>query len=186
MKTPRALSLAIATAGLMLSVLALPSCGGGGGSTTPTPTTLPPVPAVSIATSGSGNAVLHPSLDSRFFFALETPIRIQESSGGTADWNFARIQFFRNGRENERFEIGADVIDRAGFKRIAARSNQVYTVVFRNNDENFDDLTITLGFSDIKDGRQFTTTVSFGSFTDITISLTPLSVPATGTVRYMK
>jgi hypothetical protein len=177
---------ALAAAALVLSTSVLPSCGGGGGSTTPTPTTLPPVPAVAVTTAGSGDLVLHPSLDSRFFFALETPIRIQETAGGNADWNFARIQYFRNGRENERFELGADVIDRAGFKRIAARSNQVYRVIFRNNDENFDDITITLGFSDIKDGRQFTTTVGLATFNDVTFSVTPLRVPDQGAVHYGK
>jgi hypothetical protein len=138
---------------------------------------------VSLTATGAGVLVLHPSLDARFFFALETPIRITETAGGQADWNFARISFFRKGTETERFEIGADVIERAGYKRITARSNQVYTVVFRNNDENFEDITITLGFSDLKDGRQFTLTVPLSTFTDVNISLTPMLAPVEGTVK---
>ena len=35
---------------------------------------------------------------------------------------------------------------------------------------------MTLGFSDAKDGRQFTTTVVGSTFTDVNVSLTPLSV----------
>jgi hypothetical protein len=126
--------------------------------------------------------VIHPSLDSRYVFALETPIRITETAGGTADWNFARIQLLRKGQEVERYELGADVIERAGYKRIAARSNQLYTIAFRFNNEDFDDGAVTLGFSDLKDGRQFTVAAA-DNWADVTISLTALSVPAQGTVR---
>ncbi len=170
---------------VVVAVLALGSCGGGGGGPTggggnmPTP---PPTPAVTITARGEGNLVIHPSLDERFFFALETPIRLNETAGGTADWNFVRIQLFKSGRENERYELGADVIERAGFKKITARSNQLYTVVFRFNDESFDDASLTLGFADLKDGRRFELTDVDG-WTDVTISLTPLSVPPGGTVR---
>ena len=162
--------------------LLLASCGGGGGGSPTTPSTPPPTPAVAITATGEGNLVIHPSLDSRFSFALETPIRIAETSGGTADWNFARIQMFRNGQETERFELGADVIDRAGYKRISASSNQLYSVAFRFNSDDFDDLTMTLGFSDLKDGRQFTVNV-VDNWADVALSLTPLSVPGAGTVR---
>jgi len=167
---------------VVAAVIALGSCGGGGGGPTTPTTTVPPTPAVAITARGEGNLVIHPSLDSGFFFALETPIRITETAGGTADWNFVRIQLFKNGRENERYELGADVIERAGYKKITARSNQVYTPVFRFNDEDFDDAFVTLGFADLKDGRQFSITDVTG-WTDATISLTPLSVPPGGTVR---
>jgi hypothetical protein len=166
-----------------LAVIALGSCGGGGGGSPTTPTvTVPPTPAVTITARGEGNLVVHPSLDSRLFFALETPIRITETAGGTADWNFARIQLFKKGVENERYELGADVIERAGYKKVTARANQLYSVAFRFNDENFDDVAITLGFSDLKDGRQFTVAVE-DAWSDVAISLTPLSVPPGGTVR---
>jgi hypothetical protein len=164
------------------AVLLLASCGGGGGGSPTTPSTAPSTPAVSITAAGEGNMVIHPSLDSRFAFALETPIRITETAGGTADWNFARIQLLRKGQEVERYELGADVIERAGYKRIAARSNQLYTIAFRFNNEDFDDGAVTLGFSDLKDGRQFTVSAA-DNWADVTISLTPLSVPAEGTVR---
>ena len=160
---------------------AISSCGGGGGST-PTPVTLPPTPAVSITAVGEGALVLHPSANDDFFFALEAPIRITETTGGTADWNFARIQFFRNGKENERYELTANDIAAAGFKKILARSNKVLVPVFRNNDENFDTVRVTLGFADLKDGRQFTIE-NIAGWSDVTVSLTPLRVPADGTVR---
>jgi hypothetical protein len=67
-------------------------------------------------------------------------------------------------------------------KKIAARSNQLYTVVFRFNDDDFEDVAMTLGFSDLKDGRQFTVNVT-DTWADVAISLTPLSVPGGGTVR---
>jgi len=166
-----------------VAVIAFGSCGGGGGSSPTTPTvTVPPTPAVAITARGEGNLVIHPSLDSSFFFALETPIRITETAGGTADWNFVRIQLFKNGRENERYELGSDVIERAGYKKITARGNQLYTVVFRFNDEGFDDATVTLGFADLKDGRQFTV-ANVDGWTDVAISFTPLSVASGGTVR---
>jgi hypothetical protein len=164
------------------AVLLLASCGGGGGGSPTTPSTPPPAPAVSITAAGEGNMVIHPSLDSRFVFALETPIRITETAGGTADWNFARIQLLRKGQEVERYELGADVIERAGYKKIAARSNQLYTIAFRFNNDNFDDGAVTLGFSDLRDGRQFTVSAA-DNWADVTISLTALSVPAEGTVR---
>jgi hypothetical protein len=167
---------------VVAAVIALGSCGGGGGGPTTPPVTTPPTPAVAITARGEGNLVIHPSLDASLSFALETPIRITETGGGTADWNFVRIQLFKNGRENERYELGADVIERAGYKKITARGNQLYTVVFRFNDEGFDDAFVTLGFADLKDGRQFTVNDVTG-WTDVAISFTPLSVPPGGTVR---
>lgn len=167
----------------VVAVIVFGSCGGGGGSSPTTPTvTQPPTPAVAITARGEGNLVIHPSLDSRLFFALETPVRISETAGGTADWNFARIQLFKRGVENERYELGADVIERAGYKKIGARSNQLYTLIFRFNDENFETATITLGFSDLKDGRQFTVN-NVDGWTDVGLSFTPLSVPPGGTIR---
>ena len=171
---------AVARQGRLLGGLALAAtlgaCGGGG-TTNPPPVTQPPVPAVAITSRGAGLLVIHPSADSRFFFAFETPIRITETAGGTADWNFARMQMFRKGAEIERFELGADVIDRAGFKRVTANSNKVYTILFRTNQDDFDDIVLTLGFSDLKDGRQFTATVEGATFDGVDISIIPMSLP---------
>jgi len=157
-------------------LLALPACGGGGSTTQPPPPTPPPPPAATIAAAGAGALVLHPSLNPTFAIAMETPIRIRETAGGSADWGFARLSIFLRGAEVERLELNANDIRAAGFGRIAANSNTVYTVLFRFNSDDFDRLDLTLGFSDVKDARQFTVAVPFDSFTDVTGSLTPLSV----------
>jgi hypothetical protein len=156
-------------------LLVLPGCGGGNSVTTP-PVTQPPTPAAAITTTGAGSLVLHPSLNPTFSVAMETPIRIQETAGGSADWGFARMSLVRNGVEVERIELNANDIRAAGFGRVAANSNTVYNVLFRFNSDDFDRIDITLGFSDVKDGRQFTTAVAGSTFTDVTVSLTPLSL----------
>lgn len=179
-QTIRRLAVPSAAAAALLSVLI--ACGKSD-NVLPPPPTPPPPPAATITATGAGALVLHPSLDNRFSFALETPIRITETTGGNADWNFARISYFLGGKEIERIELGSDVIRAAGYSRITASSNQVYTVVFRSNSDNFDRVDITLGFGDIKDARQFTVPVPFNSFNAVNISLTPLSVAGDGTVR---
>jgi hypothetical protein len=141
----------------------------------PPPPTPPPVPAANINGTGAGTLILHPSIDRRFAIAMQTPIRLTETAGGSADWGFARLQIFNRGVEVERTELTATDIRAAGYGRIAASSNQVYTVVFRFNSDDFDRVDITLGFSDVKDARQFTVGVPFNSFTDVGFSLTPLT-----------
>jgi hypothetical protein len=129
-----------------------------------------------VTATGAGSLVLHPSRDARFTFAMATPIRINETAGGSADWGFARIQFFNRGAEVERTELTATDIRAAGYGRIAASSNQVYTVVFRFNSQDFDRIDITLGFSDAKDARQFTVAVPGNSFTSVDLNFDPLSL----------
>jgi hypothetical protein len=164
-------------------LVGLSACGGGdSGGPTPLPTP-PPAPAATIAATGGGPIVVHPSVDARFGAALETPIRLVESTGGTADWNFARFQIFLNGREIERNEIGSDAIRTSGFGRVAANSNRVVTALFRINSDDFDRIDITLGFGDLKDARQFTVSVPFNTFPDITLSFTPMVAPARGGLR---
>jgi hypothetical protein len=160
----------------------IPACGGGGGGGSPsTPVTLPP--AAAIQATGRGALVVHPSTDPARAVALETPITITETGGGTADWNFARMSLFRGGIEIERAEIGSDILKGAGFGRIQPRSTVMPTLVLRFNSNNFDTVQITLGFGDINNGQLFNVDVPFGSFTGVNISLTPLSVPPRGTVK---
>jgi hypothetical protein len=166
---------------LLACLGALAACGGGGSSTSSTPvTTTPPTPAVGITATGQGNLVLHPSLAAAYTYTLETPIRIRETGGGTADWNFARFSVIKGGREIERGEVGSDTIRSAGYSRITASSDKTYNVFFRFNSTDFDDLRVTLGFADLKDARQFTVDV-VDNWGDVTISLTPAAFPA-GTV----
>ncbi|PYQ05557.1 MAG: hypothetical protein DMF82_08195 [Acidobacteria bacterium] len=86
------------------------------------------------------------------------------------------MSFILNGAEIERLELNANDIRARGYGRIAANSNTVYTVVFRFNSDDFDRVDITLGFSDVKDARQFTVAVPFNSFTDINVNFNPLSL----------
>lgn len=156
---------------------ALISCGGGGGGTTSsTAVTVPPTPAVSISATGTGTLILHPSLASAYAYTLEAPIRVRETAGGTADWNFARFSVYKGSREVERGEIGSDTIRTAGFSRITANSDKTYNVYFRFNSDDFDDLRVTLGFADLKDARQFTVDVT-DDWTDLSISPTPAAAP---------
>lgn len=157
-------------------LLAATACGGNGSPAQPATVAPPATPNASITATGAGSLVLHPSAVSAFAVALATPIRITESAGGSADWGFARMQIFSGGREVERTELTANDIRAAGFGRIAASSNQVYRVFFRFNSLDFDRIEITLGFSDVRDGRQFTVTVPPDSFTDVDVDLTPASL----------
>ena len=170
----------IATA--LTLVAGLSACGGGptGPDSPPPP---PPTPAATITAVGSGALVIHPSLDARFGFALATPLRLTETTGGTADWNFARFQTFLAGREVERNEIGSDVIRAGGYGKVNANSSQTVTAVFRINSDDFDRIDITLGFSDLKDARQFTVAVPGSSFSGVNISLTPLFAPPGGRLQ---
>lgn len=153
----------------------LPSCGGDTVAPPPPPTP-PPPPAAVVTGTGAGSLVLHPSRDARFTFAMATPIRIAETAGGAADWGFARIQFFNRGAEVERTELTATDIRAAGYGRIPANSSQVYNVVFRFNSQDFDRIDITLGFSDVKDARQFSVAVPGSTFTSVDINFDPLSL----------
>jgi hypothetical protein len=142
----------------------------------PPPPPPPPPPSATITATGSGALVIHPSANPTFSIAMETPIRITETAGGSADWGFARMSIFLRGAEVERLELNANDIRAAGFGRIAASSNTVYTLLFRFNSDDFDRIDITLGFSDVKDGRQFTVAVPSNSFTGVNIGLNPLSL----------
>jgi hypothetical protein len=158
--------------------IGLAGCGSSSPTTPITPVTQPPAPHAAVTATGVGLLVVHPSADSRFAVALETPIRIQETGGGTADWNFARISLLNHGAEIERGEIGADVIKAAGYSRITARSNAVYTLYFHFNSSNFDQVNITLGFGDVNYGAAFNADVPFNSFSGVDISIIPKFVPS--------
>jgi hypothetical protein len=145
--------------------------------TPPPPPPPPPTPAAAIEVSGNGDIVLHPSADSRFAIAVEFPIQIRETGGGTAVWNFFRVSWFRNGIEIERAEQGADAIAAAGFRNVGARATVSADVIIRQNSSNWDDLRILLGFADNKDGRNFEHELDLGDFDGVVIDLTPAMIP---------
>jgi len=136
----------------------------------------PPVPNATVTATGEGSLIVHPSINPVFAIALETPIRISETTGGSANWNYARMGLFLNGTEIERSEIGATSLQASGFGRIGARSSQVYKLFFRFNALEFDRVDITLGFGDAKDGREITLPVSLQTFDNVDIDFTPASL----------
>jgi hypothetical protein len=159
---------------LILGTMALTMLAGCGGEGPPVggPDRLP----ASVTATGGGVLVIHPSINPVYLVAMEAPIRVTESGGGTASWDFARMSIFLEGREIERSEMSAGALQAAGFARIAANTNQVYRTIFRFNAEDFDRIDITLGFTDASDGRSFTIDVPLGSFDDVDLSFTPLSL----------
>lgn len=161
------------------SLILMGACGGDSGTnSTPTPTPVP-VPAAAVTSVGDGALVVHPSAAPSWNVSLYVPIRIQETAGGTATWNYARLSLWRGGVEMERGEIGADIIaSPPSWADITARQNETYALVFGFNTSDFDTITLVLGFSDKRDGRQFEVSVPGDTFSGVNISLEPLSRPA--------
>ena len=101
-------------------VVTLAACGGGDNGTPPTQPT--PDPAAVIAAVGDGFLVIHPSAIGANY-AMEVPVRITETGGGTADWTSARITFLAvDGQEIARRELTADDIAAAGLTPAQPRS----------------------------------------------------------------
>jgi len=161
-------------AGLMM--VGLVACGGSSTPSTPrTPVVV--TPAATVEASGSGNIEVHPSSLSGFGAALVMPIRVHETGGGKADWTYARYSALLRGVELERKEFTSDSLISAGISKITANQNTVYDLTFHVNATNFDNIIITLGFSDLKDARQFSTQVPLSSFSGVVSSPTPTSRP---------
>lgn len=167
----------VISAAACASLILMGACGGDNGG--PPPPTAPATPAAAVTSVGDGALVVHPSAAPSWNVSLYVPIRIQETAGGTATWNYARVSLWRGGVEMERGEIGADIIaSPPSWADITARQNETYALVFGFNTSDFDTITLVLGFSDKRDGRQFEVSVPFESFTGVNISLEPLSRPA--------
>ena len=161
---------------LAVSCLMFSACGGGSSSPTPV-TTLPPTPNATIETVGAGRIEVHPSAVSSHAVAVVFPISIRETAGGSANWNFMRVSYLLEGREIERAERTATEISATGASNIGPRASVTQNVTLRSNSNDWDDVTITLGFSDKKDGRQFTTNVPFNSFSGVILDFSPAVAP---------
>jgi len=110
--------------------LALGACGG---DNDPVVGPSPPLStAAAITATGDGMLTVHPSLQG-FNAALEAPIIIRETAGGSADWTSARFTALKNGQEIARREVTADVLAGAGFTRIAPNQDEAYALVFHIN-----------------------------------------------------
>jgi len=140
----------------------------------------PPTPSASVEVSGNGDLVIHPSIDPTFCCTTEFPIRLRETAGGTAVWNFFRVSYLLNGAEIERSEQGSTPIREAGFRNIGANSTNEAVVFIRTNATEFDDVEIMLGFSDTKDGRQFEQRLTLGAFSGVLIDVIPAVLPSEG------
>ena len=164
---------------LLMSALLLLSCGSDKGSspTRTTPPPPPPVPSAAIQVTANGTITIHPSSDRRFCCAIKFPIRIRETGGGSATWNFFRVAYFQRGRQIERFELGSDDLRQSGVRDIAANSNSGISVTTRANATSFDALQILLGFSDNKDGRALVAELSLAGFDGVRISPIPAVLP---------
>lgn len=159
---------------LVGAALVVPFLAGGCGGSTPV---APSVPATAIEGRGAGIIQVGPSAVPTHSVAIVFPIDIRETGGGTATWNFMRVSYLRAGLELERAERGSDEIRAAGFADIAARADITVRVTTRTNVPNWDTAIITLGFSDKRDGRQFTTGVPFNTFSGVELTIVPQSVP---------
>ena len=161
------------------TVLLLFGCGDGGSNspTRSTPPPPPPVPSAAIQVTASGTITVHPSRDRRFCCATKFPIRIRETGGGTATWNFLRVAYFQRGRELERYEIVSDDLLQSGVRDIAANSDDRISVTTRSNSTSFDDVQILLGFSDKKDGRVLEVRLNLRGFDGVRVDLTPAFLP---------
>jgi hypothetical protein len=160
---------------LALLVAVSVGCGSGGGSVS-APSV--PVQTFNAAVSATGNGFLevHPSILTTWCCSLLTPIRVTETGGGKADWVFARLSLFKNGREIERAERGSDYLSTPpDWTKIEPHSATSFPLFFRLNSTDFDDARITLGFNDRVTARSFTVDVPFSSFSGVRINVTPLS-----------
>jgi len=168
--------LVLAFAAVLL--VPLVACNGGSNGTPPTVPT--PDPAAVIGATGNGFLVIHPSAIGANF-AMEVPLIITETGGGTADWTSARITFFAaDGQEIARRELTADDIADAGLTTIVARQDEAYILVFQINNTEFDDLTLTLRFVDRSNGELIVVDVAGSTFDGVDISLEPLHRPGAG------
>ena len=168
------------------AVTGLVACGGGGSSSPTTPSTPAPTPTpnASVTVSGSGMLVIHPSKYSTWLYTIELPVRVRETGGGKAKWNYARLQLLRRGSQIERAEIGADILTAPpDVSNILPSSDMNIRLYFRLNHADFDDVRLTLNFTDVNTLRELTAEVPLSSFSGVDTSLVAASRPAPAVIR---
>ena len=176
----------VARLAALVATLVFAACGDSPTRPPPPPPPPPPVPSATIQVTGNGNIIVHPSADPAFLAADEFEIRIEETAGGSAVWNFFRVTFFLNGVQIERSEQGADAINALGFRDIDARSNTEATVIIRRNAPRFDFAELLFGFIDKKDGSQFEQMLDVSSFDGVLFSPRPAVIPEGSTFAIVK
>ncbi len=179
----KSLLIVVAVAAAVVSLVA---CGGGGSSSPTSPATPAPTPTpnAAVTASGSGYLVIHPSQYSTWLYTFELPVRIRETSGGKAKWNYARLQLFWRGTQVERAEIGADILAAPpDVTNILPSSDMNIKLYFHLNNTQFDDIRLTLNFTDVNSLRDLTVEVPLSSFTGVNVSPVAASRPVPGVVR---
>jgi hypothetical protein len=133
--------------------LVLPACGGGGSST---PTTLPPGPSQASITITVSNAVVSFSPRVGFNYDLNFNLRVAETAGVGASFNFIRGDFYTaGGTFIERQEIVATQLGRVP----PSQAISAPILLSFNSDPNPGRYTIiTTGFTDDK-GNSLSATV---------------------------
>ncbi len=167
------------------AVIGLVACGGGSSSPTTPATPAPtPTPNAAVTVTGSGMLVIHPSQYSTWLYAFELPVRIRETGGGKAKWNYARLQLLWRGSQVERAEIGADVLGAPpDVSNILPSSDMNIKLYFRLNNTQFDDIRLTLNFTDVNTLRDLTVEVPLSSFSGVDVSPVAESRPAPAVIR---
>jgi len=167
------------------AVAGLVACGGGSSSPTSPATPAPtPTPSAAVTVSGSGYLVIHPSQYSTWSYALEVPVRIRETGGGKAKWNYARLSLLKRGAEIERAEIGADILAAPpDVSNILPSSDTNVKLYFHLNSIDFDSVGLTLGFTDVNSLRDVIVEVPFSSFTGVDYSPVAESRPLPAVIR---
>jgi hypothetical protein len=94
-----------------------------------------------------------------------------ETAGGTARINYARYSARLRGVEIERAEIGSDQFSTY---TLGPNKSTNIAMLFRVNVLGFDDIVITVGLTDQRDGRQFEIVCPFQSFGSAVPNLVPL------------
>jgi len=164
----------VMTPTVLLAASVLSSCGDSGSSS---PTQPAGPTAAGILVTANGTIVVHPSAEPGFGVALEIPIQIRETLGGSATWNFFAISWFFNGRQVERNQVGPNDIRATGFADIGPNSTASPVVLVRTNVDDFDDLDILLGFTDTNTGASFQRMLSLEDFEGSILDLTPALLP---------
>jgi hypothetical protein len=143
MRTLTRITVALALAGLA-------ACGGGGGGGSTTAPTAPTGPTqASITVTQTGQAQVCVSPLASFNLRLAIPIRITESAGMGANFNFIRLQLLRGGVEIERQEVGStSIIAGLGSNRLAASGNVSAPLRMDFNSSNFDNFNLLFNFTD--------------------------------------
>jgi len=132
-----------------LALAGLAACGGGGGgsSTAPTAPTGPSQASIVVTQTGQAQVCVSPLAS--YNLRLAIPIRVTESAGMGASFNFIRLQLMRGGVEVEREEVGAtSIIAGLGSNRLAASGTIQAPLRIDFNSSNFDNFNLLFNFTD--------------------------------------